>query len=123
LHSCLRLFACEWCNMEIDRAQLYLVPARAGADVRTKLAEAEAAASPVSRIERPAPLPQTVSPHSPVHDRDVDVQWSGDIMVLRFIDKQSGTLVQQIPSEEVLRVVRNVQELLHRQAATKGMKQ
>jgi FlaG protein len=109
--------------MEIDRAQLYLVPARAGADVRTKLAEAEAAASPVSRIERPAPLPQTISPHSPVHDRDVDVQWSGDIMVLRFIDKQSGTLVQQIPSEEVLRVVRNVQELLHRQAATKGMKQ
>ena len=38
-------------------------------------------------------------------------------MIYRFVDKQTGDVVRQVPSEEMLRVVRNLQDLLRRQAA------
>lgn len=38
----------------------------------------------------------------------------GQIIIYRFLDKQTGDLIQQVPPEEVLRVVRSIQELLQR---------
>jgi len=46
------------------------------------------------------------------------VQWEqGHIMNLRFTDRATGNLIQQIPSEEVVRVFRAIQEMLREELA------
>jgi uncharacterized FlaG/YvyC family protein len=103
--------------MEIDVARLSAT--ETGAQVllrKTAAAEEPAKKHEQERENTPAPRVSVPIPNV-VRERDVNVHWSGQVMILQFVDKQTGTLVQQIPSEEVLRVVRNLQELLQRQAA------
>ncbi len=61
---------------------------------------------------RPAPFS--------IPEHDVKVQWDppGDhIMIYQVLDKQSGDLVLQVPSAEVLSCIHQTQELLQRIAA------
>ena len=49
-------------------------------------------------------------------EKEVSVQWNEDkVMVLRFLDKRTGDLVEQVPSDEILKVVHNLGQLLRQQ--------
>jgi len=51
-----------------------------------------------------------------VGDKEVSVQWNEDkVMVMRFLDKRTGDLVEQVPSDEILKVVHNLEQLLRQQ--------
>ena len=106
--------------MHIDPAQLDSVQHRTPAEVRLAQDHTKAAKTTSADL-----MPKSPSASHPIvvqpHERDVNVQWTGQVMILRFVDKQTGTLVQQIPSEEVLRVVRNLQELLRKQASVRPL--
>ena len=43
-------------------------------------------------------------------------------MILRFTDKVTGNLIQQIPTEEVVKVFRAIQELLQEESSAKQIK-
>jgi len=63
-------------------------------------------ATSASRSSQPVLVAATPPP-------DVKVQWDVDNgVVLKFTDKRSGEVVQQIPSEQVLSVVRFIRQLL-----------
>ncbi len=68
-------------------------------------------APPLSfRAEKSSASP---SPDPPL---EVQMQWDdGSGVVLKFTDKDSGQVVRQIPSEQVLNVVRYIRQLLDRQ--------
>jgi len=56
-------------------------------------------------------------------EKAVSVQWEqGQIMILRFTDKVTGNLIQQIPTEEVVKVFRAIQELLQEESSAKQIK-
>ena len=38
-------------------------------------------------------------------------------MIYRFVDSETGDLIQQVPSEEILKVVRTIQEILRKAGA------
>jgi hypothetical protein len=66
-----------------------------------------------STITKSRPSPQT-APESvaPQHEREVSVSMSDNRPVFRFVDKNTGDLIIQVPPEELLRVMRNIGELL-----------
>jgi uncharacterized FlaG/YvyC family protein len=54
---------------------------------------------------------------APLSEKEVSVQWNEDrVMIIRFLDKRSGDVVGQIPSDEMLRVVHNIEQFLRQQA-------
>ena len=65
------------------------------------LREAEAAVSPK----------RSSTPSMPEHEVNVQVDDSLH-RIYRFVDKQTGDLIQQVPPEELLRVMRNISEML-----------
>ncbi len=47
------------------------------------------------------------------HDEQLQISFAeGHLLVYRFVDKETGDLVQQIPPEEVLRVMQGIQQWL-----------
>lgn len=53
-----------------------------------------------------------------ISEREASVQWNDDqVMIVRLVNKRTGDLVEQVPSDEMLKVVHNLQQLLRRQAA------
>jgi hypothetical protein len=46
-----------------------------------------------------------------VHHVSVSVT-EGQVFVYRILDEKTGDLIQQIPPEEILRVIRNIQQML-----------
>src|SRR5690348_16284444 len=77
----------------------------------TKVAEArnDAQGMPASQSQPPRNTPQSAPPHEEQLSISFD---KGQIIIYRFLDKETGDLIQQVPPEEVLRVVRSIQELL-----------
>lgn len=69
--------------------------------------------SPAVTNAPPAAAPATTSsqPQPIVSEQEVNVAVEDNQLVYRFVDKQSGELVQQVPPEEILRVMRNIAEL------------
>jgi hypothetical protein len=64
---------------------------------------------------KPSVMPTRVetSPILGANQHEVSVQVDGDKhTIYRFMDTHTGTLVQQLPPEEVLRVMRNIGEWL-----------
>jgi len=66
--------------------------------------------SPPSPVDSSAATTSS-QPQPVVPEREVDVATEENQVVYRFVDKRSGELVQQVPPEEVLRVMRNIAEL------------
>lgn len=66
---------------------------------------------------REAPKPQNSSPVPAFVQDEVKVQWdsSDHLMIYQFVN-QSGSLVLQVPSEEVLGVARGIEESLQQEA-------
>jgi hypothetical protein len=55
-----------------------------------------------------------------IPEHEVKVQWDPEadqVMIYRILDKQSGNLVLQVPSAEILNSIHQTQELLQRIAA------
>jgi|ERR1700674_2947258 len=72
--------------------------------------------SPQARVVKTqdSPAPFTIPEH------DVKVQWdtaAGRTLIYQVLDKQSGALVLQVPSAEVLSDIHQTQELLQRIAS------
>jgi hypothetical protein len=69
----------------------------------------------------PAARPRTPVLVSPPETPDeVKVQWDNDNgVVVQFTDKKSGEVVRQIPSEQVLSVVRFIRQLIQEQETAK----
>ena len=73
--------------------------------------------------------PQSFSPVPPIVEDEVKLQWdsSDGVRIYQFVDQKSGVLILQIPSEEVLKVGRGIQESLQeslqRQALQDGLAQ
>lgn len=66
--------------------------------------EAEPAASTIK-----TPIAMSMSEH------EVSVQLDDSLhRIYRFVDKRTGDLIQQVPPEELLRVMRNISEMLER---------
>jgi hypothetical protein len=82
------------------------------ADV-TRIA-AEAASIEQTRRARPAKVQQDPAPApvAPSQGQRVEVSFQDNTPVYRFVDARSGDLVLQVPPEEVLRVVRSIQQML-----------
>jgi hypothetical protein len=65
--------------------------------------------------QQAAPVP----PPTASRETQVNIQWDRDqIMIFRFVDKQTGDLIDQIPSDQVLNVVRKIQALLQQETAS-----
>ena len=61
----------------------------------------------------PSPLGKNVPPSTQAPEREVDVVLDDNqVRVYRFIDKQTGEVIVQLPPEEMLRVMRNIKEML-----------
>jgi hypothetical protein len=92
--------------MRIDAAQLKITlpaVARQGAHANSPAAARETS-------QTPNPISQPTAPQERLQISFGD----GQILIYRFFDQQTGELVQQIPPEEVLRVVRGIQEMLQK---------
>jgi hypothetical protein len=96
-----------------------------GIDRQTPEKKATSAPSKASAISDDAPKAESAStqksPLPPlIPEHEVKVQWdtpADQVMVYRVLDKQSGDLVLQVPSAEVLSGMHQTQELLHRIAS------
>jgi hypothetical protein len=96
-----------------------------GVDRQTPEKKAPAAPSNSIAVSENGPKVETAkTQNSPVPslipEHEVKVQWdtpADQIMVYRVLDKQSGDLVLQVPSAEVLSGMHQTQELLQRIAA------
>jgi uncharacterized FlaG/YvyC family protein len=54
---------------------------------------------------------ESSSPSAPKYE--VTVQFDqNQVIVTRFVDQKSGELVQQIPSEQVMKIIESIQQLL-----------
>jgi len=75
---------------------------------------AKAASAEQARRIRPAKVQQdpTPAPVARSQGRRVEVSFQDNTPVYRFVDAKSGELVLQVPPEEVLRVVRSIQQML-----------
>ena len=74
--------------------------------------------SPGSAPARSAPPPQD-TPLVPSFAQDeVKVQWDGGVhlRIYQFVKQESGVLVIQVPSKEVLNVTRGIQESLQKES-------
>ena len=59
------------------------------------------------------PLDKNNPAFPPAPDREVDVVLDDNqVRVYRFIDKQTGEVIVQLPPEEMLRVMRNIKKML-----------
>lgn len=72
--------------------------------------------SPANAVPRPAKNEPLVP--SSVQD-EVKVQWDGSVhlRIYQFVKPESGALVLQVPSEQVLNVTRGIQESFQRESA------
>lgn len=69
-------------------------------------AAAATASAAVTAVEARSSLP-------PPRERSLSISFiENKIIVYRFLDKETGDLVQQVPPEEMLRVMRNIDNLL-----------
>lgn len=69
--------------------------------------------APEARRRSLAPSPASGA----THQEDVSVSFAeNNIIVYRFVDKDTGDLVRQVPPEEILRLVRNINDLLQGQS-------
>ena len=81
---------------------------------RAQISPMKRAAEPTA--EAKAPVQGATQPIE--RDPAVSVQWEqGHVMILRFTDRATGNLIQQIPSEEVVRVFRAIQQMLREELA------
>lgn len=72
---------------------------------------AAAANAAVTSVEARAPLP-------PPRERSLSISFiENKTIVYRFLDKETGDLVQQVPPEEMLRVMRNIDNLLRTESS------
>jgi hypothetical protein len=79
----------------------------------TRIPADAATTQPAPRIH-PANVPEAPAPAAPAPSQGqrVEVSMQDSTPVYRFVDARSGELVLQVPPEEVLRVVRNIQQML-----------
>lgn len=65
----------------------------------------------------PAARPVSISP-PPERRDEINIKWeTDDGVIVTFTDKESGEIVRQIPSEQVLSVVRFIREMLAQQSS------
>jgi uncharacterized FlaG/YvyC family protein len=62
---------------------------------------------------------RTLASTPAVTQRDLSISVENRIIIYRFLDPQTGDLVEQVPPEELLKVARNIDELLNLQQAQK----
>jgi len=97
----------------------------AGIERQTPERKVTAAPPKSSAVAGNGPKPESLkAQNSPapflIPEHEVKVQWdtpADHVMVYRVLDKQSGALVLQVPSAEVLSGMHQTQELLQRIAA------
>jgi uncharacterized FlaG/YvyC family protein len=83
------------------------VPNVAKAPPANSRSQPDARSQPIAHAVKPVP----VSAPEPSHE--VKVNWDGDNgVIVTFTDKKSGEVVRQIPSEQVLSVVRFIRQML-----------
>jgi len=70
----------------------------------------------VSPSDAPTPAASAPSP-----GQRVEVSMQDSMPVYRFVDSKTGDLVIQVPPEEVLRVMRNIQQMLQTAHATNSL--
>jgi uncharacterized FlaG/YvyC family protein len=102
--------------MRIDQVQVVakVTEAEAGQPKQRLATQARPAESSVSAVVNRAPS----SPRTPKYD--VTVRYAqNQILVTTFIDQNSGEVVQQIPPEQVLRIIESIQELLKESSQTR----
>jgi predicted PhzF superfamily epimerase YddE/YHI9 len=102
--------------MSIDPVQ----GSKPGIELKTPEKKVHAAPVPPSAASGNTPKAEIVKPQIaplqpivPEHEVELQLDTSaGDVIVYRVLDKQSGSLVLQVPSAEQLRGIEQTQELL-----------
>ncbi|HZQ23154.1 MAG TPA: flagellar protein FlaG [Terriglobales bacterium] len=92
------------------------------ADGRAVISPAETRNSS-PQVQAPAPVQASTTSLPLLEHREQEVKriFDGKRMVYRFVDKQSGEVIYQVPSDEVLNIMRAIQEQLQRQQACNGI--
>ncbi len=90
----------------IDNVHLDAVTAASRPDPAVRQQKKEPA------VDTPAPKPAP-GWQSPQHEVNVVLDDNHNI-VYRFVDKNTGEVVQQVPPEEALKMMRSIQELLQK---------
>jgi hypothetical protein len=98
--------------MEFTAADVTRIPADAAT------AQPAPSIHPPNVAEAPAPAPAAPAPSQ---GQRVEVSMQDSTPVYRFVDAKSGDLVLQVPPEEVLRVVRNIQQMLQNAQAAHSL--
>jgi hypothetical protein len=102
--------------MRIDPVQNPINLVQAQAD-KPKVPPA-AAAHPLEESRFSASTQPTIPVTSPRYE--VTVQYNeNQVLVTKFIDQKSGDVVQQIPPDQVLKIIASIQELLKESSQTR----
>src|SRR5581483_6066673 len=81
----------------------------------------ERVAAEISRVDesRFSPGRQSTAPINAQH-YEVTVHYDDNqVLVTKFIDQRSGEIVQQIPPDQVLKIIASIQELLKESSQTR----
>ena len=99
--------------MRIDTVQVAAAAAQAleGSAVQSRSVPARPTAEVMST---PSATSQPSAPQMTQRVVSVSVE-DNRIIVYRFLDQKTGDLIEQVPPEELLRIARNIQDLLQSQ--------
>ncbi len=100
--------------MRIDLTHAALAAAQAEARPGAVRADQARHKAPIEVAESPAPAPEPprLTPPAP-QVLTVSIDQSRNT-IYRFTDEKTGELVRQVPPEEVLRIMRNIEQLLQK---------
>jgi len=87
--------------------------------VAAGVAQAHGSAEPIPASHSDEAEPAASTIRAPIvtsmPEHEVSVQLDDSLhRIYRFVDKRTGDLIQQVPPEELLRVMRNISEMLER---------
>jgi hypothetical protein len=104
--------------MRIEPIQIGAVQSEASPEAAHPRKEKRAAAepAPASDSPHPVPVPAASVPH---HEEEIQTKVDGQRIIYRFVDKQTGEVIFQVPSEQMLNVMRGIEEQLHPKASSK----
>ncbi len=107
--------------MKIDAAQLAALAAASQAQPRPGTKKPPKEAPPPQEVAGADEVRAASSEPSKVQ-RQLSVTFDEDNRVIyQFFNQETGELVQQVPSEEVLRIARNIADLLDDENGSRGI--
>ncbi|PYX86309.1 MAG: hypothetical protein DMG68_15820 [Acidobacteria bacterium] len=103
--------------MRIDQVQVAAAVAQALKQVDPQCRRSVPTSPPAENAQ--AAFPNTFASTPALAQRDLSISVEHRIVIYRFLDPRTGDLLEQVPPEELLKVARNIEDLLNSQQQQK----